>query len=106
MTCRQDRVCTAAVAGWHVSSSYACNLGCQVAAHIRVTTKTVACLQGNEYFQKEYERLDRIISSGAVSPEKLTEVAAKASVLTAFIPSLNEAAAGDKAAAEEAEAEE
>jgi hypothetical protein len=36
----------------------------------------------------------------------LTEVAAKASVLTAFIPSLNEADAGEKEAAEEAAAEE
>jgi len=60
-------------------------------------------LQGNDYFQKEYDRLDRIISSGAVSPAKMTEVAAKASVLTAFIPSLNEPTASDEAdkAAEE-----
>lgn len=48
-------------------------------------------LQGTEYFQKEYERLDRIISTGAVSPAKMSEVAKKASVLTAFIPSFNEA---------------
>ena len=42
--------------------------------------------------------MERIISSGAVSPAKMTEAAKKASVLTAFIPSMNpvlaEAAAG------------
>ena len=58
-------------------------------------------LQGNDYFQKEYDRLDRIISSGAVSPAKMTEVAAKASVLTAFIPSMNEQSDADEAAAAE-----
>ena len=41
--------------------------------------------------EKEYERLDRIIGSGAVGPVKMTEVLRKASVLTAFIPRLNEA---------------
>ena len=46
-------------------------------------------LQGTEYLETEYQRLERIISSGAVSPAKMTEAAKKASVLTAFIPSMN-----------------
>lgn len=55
-------------------------------------------IQGSDYFQKEYERLERIIGSGAASPSKLAEAARKQSVLSAFIPSLNE----DEKASDEA----
>lgn len=54
--------------------------------------------KGSDYFQKEYERLERIIGSGAASPSKLAEAARKQSVLSAFIPSLNE----DRQASDEA----
>lgn len=46
------------------------------------------CSQGNDYFQTEYDRLERLMSSAA-SPAKLAEIARKSSVLSAFIPSLN-----------------
>jgi protein disulfide-isomerase A6 len=63
-----------------------------------------AITKGSDFFQTEYDRLDRIISSGAASPAKLAEAARKSSVLSAFIPSLNEAAGGEAAVdAEEAE---
>lgn len=61
--------------------------------------------KGSDYFQSEYERLERILSNGNVSPAKLQEVARKSSVLTAFIPSLNVKPA-QEAEAEEAEADE
>lgn len=44
--------------------------------------------QGQDYFQGEYDRLERLMGSAA-SPAKLAEMARKASVLSAFIPSLN-----------------
>jgi protein disulfide-isomerase A6 len=56
--------------------------------------------KGADYFQKEYERLDRIISSGSASPSKLAEAARKQSVLSAFIPSLNEDSKASKEAAQ------
>lgn len=55
-------------------------------------------LQGADYFQTEYDRLDRIIGGGATSPSKLAEAARKQSVLSAFIPSMNEEKAADEAA--------
>lgn len=54
--------------------------------------------QGADYFQKEYERLDRIIAAGAASPSKLAEAARKQSVLSAFIPAMN----ADEKASDEA----
>lgn len=48
-------------------------------------------IQGADYFQNEYDRLDRIIASGSASPAKLAEAARKSSVLSAFIPSMNTA---------------
>lgn len=65
-----------------------------------------ATVKGHEYFQKEYERLDRIISSGAVSPSKMQEVAKKASVLSAFIPGLNTKPGAEVEQDAEVEAEE
>lgn len=49
-----------------------------------------AVTKGSDYFEKEYARLDSIIGSGKVGAKKLEEVARKSSVLSAFIPRLNE----------------
>lgn len=41
-------------------------------------------LQGDEYFEKERERLERMISSGGVASNKVDDFARKSSVLSAF----------------------
>lgn len=63
--------------------------------------------KGSDYFQTEYDRLERLMSSAA-SPAKLAEIARKSSVLSAFIPSLNteEAKAASKAPADDGGEEE
>mmetsp|Transcript_3663 Transcript_3663/g.10599 ORF Transcript_3663/g.10599 Transcript_3663/m.10599 type:complete len:326 (+) Transcript_3663:94-1071(+) len=61
-----------------------------------------AITKGQDYFQTEYDRLERLMGSAA-SPAKLAEVARKASVLSAFIPSLN--TQEPEEAAEEADVE-
>lgn len=44
--------------------------------------------KGNDYFQTEYDRLERLMNSAA-SPARLAEIARRSSVLSAFIPALN-----------------
>jgi Endoplasmic reticulum protein ERp29, C-terminal domain len=41
--------------------------------------------QGVDYFQKEFDRLERVISSGSLSAKKLDEASRKTSVLGAFL---------------------
>jgi hypothetical protein len=54
-----------------------------------------ACLhaQGVEYFQKEQDRVQRMIDSGSVAANKVDAFAAKVSVLSAFTEKPDAAAA-------------
>jgi hypothetical protein len=53
-------------------------------------------LQGVEYFQKEQDRLQRMIDSGSVAAGKVDSFAAKISVLSAFTEKPDAAAAASK----------
>jgi hypothetical protein len=50
-------------------------------------------VQGVEYFQKEQDRLQRMIDSGSVAAGKVDKFAAKISVLSAFTEKPDAAAA-------------
>jgi hypothetical protein len=52
--------------------------------------------QGVEYFQKEQDRLQRMIDSGSVAAGKVDSFAAKISVLSAFTEKPDAAAAASK----------
>lgn len=45
----------------------------------------VRCVQGADFFQNEYDRLERMLSSGKVGGSKLSEISQKLSVLGAFL---------------------
>ena len=42
-------------------------------------------MQGSAFFQTEYDRLDRMLSSGKVGGSKTSEISKKLSVLGAFL---------------------
>ena len=48
------------------------------------------CPQGDDYFTKERERLERMISSGGVAANKVDDFARKSSVLSAFAATAEE----------------
>ena len=41
--------------------------------------------QGSDFFQTEYDRLDRMLSSGKVGGSRLNEISKKLSVLGSFL---------------------
>lgn len=46
---------------------------------------TMHYVQGSTFFQSEYDRLERMLSSGKVGGSKLDEISKKLSVLGAFL---------------------
>jgi protein disulfide-isomerase-like protein len=56
-----------------------------------------AAEKGNDFFKTEYDRLERLLSGGKVSSNKLSEISQKLSVLSAFSSGDDD----DKAASEE-----
>ena len=78
------------VNGARGSGSTRCNT--HTHTHTLITADTpLAPPQGMDYFAKGQARLERMMASGGVAAAKVTEMARKASVLSAFSPD-----AGDK----------